>query len=384
MANLRDGGHIIIGIKESGSSFEKEGISENDLNSYDIDSMRDKLGQYADPAVNFWLTRLVDEEGKKFVVISIAGFAEVPVITKKQIDGNLLANTIYYRNTNRRTESAPVSNSEDLREIIEQAAIKMMRRRKNAGFEIIPIFKETLDSELNAVADSQILTKIKSNAYWQLIFQPLNDQNISSNKEKEDLIRDSQVKLAWYFPMLPIRENMNQYFIREDQYLGSLTEFGSRKQFFAFFNTGQFICYDSLTEDWLADDSAWSNNPPTVPPGKYVFQYNSIIHYITAATEFLGRLIQKGIYKEGLNLVMKLNNVRGREIYRDIYGSPFISAKITHANVITLTKKINVPTVDFVPLELANELILYTLDKFDLQIDPQSLKVLQDNYMNGR
>jgi hypothetical protein len=43
---------------------------------------------------------------------------------------------IYYRNSNRRIESAPISNSNDLRDLIELAASKKMKSFQKLGLTI--------------------------------------------------------------------------------------------------------------------------------------------------------------------------------------------------------------------------------------------------------
>jgi hypothetical protein len=114
-----------------------------------------------------------DSKGNKYVVIKILPFKEIPVFSKTDIEGELKANMLYYRNTNRRVESAPVSNPHDLRDIIELAAMKLMQRRKNYGFNVESQELQILDQEISKLPESEILNKIKSRGYWEIRFSAI-------------------------------------------------------------------------------------------------------------------------------------------------------------------------------------------------------------------
>ena len=120
MANVRNGGTIIIGVREDKDSFEPTGVSETNLATYQRETMQDQISNQADPSVTFDVFLPEDLEGKKYVVIRVHPFLEVPVISKVDF-GDLKKGTIYYRSRNGRPSSAPVSNSTDLRDILDIA-----------------------------------------------------------------------------------------------------------------------------------------------------------------------------------------------------------------------------------------------------------------------
>jgi predicted HTH transcriptional regulator len=130
-SNVQDGGTIIIGIEDG--TFIRQGITEAQRNSYKIDIMRDQMTSFADPHVNFSVDFPVDKDGKQYACIRIEPFEEIPVICRKD-SADTRAGVIYYRNRNRRVESASVSNSYDMREIIEVATVRMMQKKQRAGF----------------------------------------------------------------------------------------------------------------------------------------------------------------------------------------------------------------------------------------------------------
>ena len=150
MGNLEDGGDIVIGVRNA--TFEREGLTESQAASYNVDEMRDKMARYADPHVQFTAECVLDKGGKRFVVIHVQAFEEVPVICRVDDKrAGLRAATIYYRGSHRRPESAPVANSYDLRNIIDAAVIRMMRRRLKAGYVARPTEASPFDKELGGL-----------------------------------------------------------------------------------------------------------------------------------------------------------------------------------------------------------------------------------------
>jgi len=135
-SNIRDGGYIIVGVKETLQGFEREGILEEHKDTYVFDVMKDQMTSFADPCVNFRVDFPKDKGGIQYVVIYIHEFEEIPIICKRNSE-DTKRSAVYFRNRDRRWESASVSNSYDMRDIIDRAAIKMMRRFNKLGL-IVP------------------------------------------------------------------------------------------------------------------------------------------------------------------------------------------------------------------------------------------------------
>ena len=147
-SNVRGGGYIVIGIREIEGGIERQGISNKHLATYNLETMLDQLSAYADPRIDIALDPVEDAKNeKKYLVIIIKEFHDIPVICKKGGE-EIHKGIIYYRNTDRRPESAPVSNSTDMRDIIELAAVKMRKRHRELGLTPESKDKELFDKEL--------------------------------------------------------------------------------------------------------------------------------------------------------------------------------------------------------------------------------------------
>ena len=148
VSNIRDGGFIVIGMtKQPDNSYIPVGINPNDKATYNEDHMADAISEFADPYVNFSLTTIPMDE-KEFLVIQINEFEEIPVICKK--DGkttNLQRGKIYIR-SRRKPESIEIPSQSEMRELLEVATDKGVRkffaRVGKAGVE----FKTTDEKQL--------------------------------------------------------------------------------------------------------------------------------------------------------------------------------------------------------------------------------------------
>lgn len=130
MSNLRDGGHIVIGVNEVSGidvQFEAVGVQDDHLQTFSHDKVADFVRDYADPYVSF-AVEYVQLDGMAFVVIAIAGFDEFPVICKKSYAEILSGATIYVRPRGGRPRSEPISNYSDLRELLDLATERGVRR----------------------------------------------------------------------------------------------------------------------------------------------------------------------------------------------------------------------------------------------------------------
>ena len=131
MANIIDGGRIVIGVEDE--TFHRQGLTEEQIQTYNIDIMRDGIAPFADPRVEFRCEIVADRDGRHYAIIDVSPFDDIPVICKRE-GADVHAGTIYFRSRSRRPQSARVDNSSDMRDIIERSAALSARRLRRIGF----------------------------------------------------------------------------------------------------------------------------------------------------------------------------------------------------------------------------------------------------------
>ncbi|MCH7647178.1 MAG: ATP-binding protein [Thaumarchaeota archaeon] len=129
LSNLEGGGYIIIGVSknEQINRHEPVGMSESDSRTYEHDVVSQFVNEFAEPHVDIEL-KYFSDESKYFVVIQVFEFENEPVICKKGTD-ETIRGRIYCR-THRKVESSPEPSVSEMREIVDLAVDKGMKKQK--------------------------------------------------------------------------------------------------------------------------------------------------------------------------------------------------------------------------------------------------------------
>jgi predicted HTH transcriptional regulator len=128
LGNLRDGGYIIIGIDDRDPASLGPGLDDDQLESWtDFDNLSRKLAVYADPPLRFEIEGMTLSSDSRVVVIQVHEFADVPHLCGKAYEDVLRKGALYVR-TRRVPETAEVADSVEMRDVLELAIEKGVRR----------------------------------------------------------------------------------------------------------------------------------------------------------------------------------------------------------------------------------------------------------------
>jgi hypothetical protein len=124
MANLPDGGDVVIGMRKEGTGYVPEGMPPEDRDSFDQDGLSDVVNGFASPYVELTVSH-VPHEGRDFVVIQVKPFDGIPIICKKNGEG-VRRGAIYTR-ARRKIETVEVPSEVEMREILDRATEHRLR-----------------------------------------------------------------------------------------------------------------------------------------------------------------------------------------------------------------------------------------------------------------
>ena len=128
MANLRDGGVIVVGVGERGAQWEVTGVSDEHLATYDVDDVVDAIHRFASPSIELTIV-IVPHNDRRFLAVRILEFAETPIVCRRdgEASSGLKQGSVYVRppGVARTTE---VRSAEQMHDLLELAAEKRARR----------------------------------------------------------------------------------------------------------------------------------------------------------------------------------------------------------------------------------------------------------------
>jgi predicted HTH transcriptional regulator len=85
LANLRDGGWIVVGKEEQPDrSFKITGMTQQDYDSFDPDCVKAYVYERVEPPISFQIIKK-EYNNEKFVIIRVRGFDEIPIMCKKSV-----------------------------------------------------------------------------------------------------------------------------------------------------------------------------------------------------------------------------------------------------------------------------------------------------------
>jgi predicted HTH transcriptional regulator len=129
MANLRDGGVIVIGASEREETWQLTGILDEHLSSYDVDELVDAVNRFASPPIAVELVLVPYRDGPRFLAIQVREFGETPIVCRRDgPSGTGLKQGVVYVRPAGMARTSEVRTAEDMHTLLDLAAEKRARR----------------------------------------------------------------------------------------------------------------------------------------------------------------------------------------------------------------------------------------------------------------
>jgi len=235
------------------------------------------------------------------------------------------------------------------------------------------------------MSSKEIVEKIKSRGYWRINFQPLvNSQKLKKVSDCKDIVEKNNVSLrGWDYPHFPSRTNelgLGKNFCQ------GWIDWGFLKEFWRMYQSGQFVNYLALREDWFDVDDWYGERTKSIIHGSCL-EIIWTVYQITEIYEFLSRLANKGIYDEGVNVIIALNNTTNRKLWIiNPSRAPLSYDRVNPMETIELPpKQYNKDEIITKSKELALEMIIEIFTRFNWDNPPiETIKEDQNNLLQKK
>lgn len=228
---------------------------------------------------------------------------------------------------------------------------------------------------------SDILDKINSRGYWRVVIRPneYNEERLSNLKQISEIVHSSVLHLrGWDYPHIETKNLTNG-----QNYLQSFVDFSTYKEFWRFYQSGQFVHRFGMREDWQQDHVSLlgqKTNPLTFKGLEII----EILYNSTEIIEFASRLAAKGIYGKAVKIEISLHDLKDRKLFfwnRSRYLSREYICSITE---LKWEKSINTEELIGNSQDIAMDVLMYILERFNWYPSIDIFKEEQQNLISGR
>ncbi len=223
--------------------------------------------------------------------------------------------------------------------------------------------------------------KIQSRGYWRINFQPTLDKSRLSFPECRGIVERNRVSFrGWDYPHYPRRSGDDTDIEPHDNFYQGWINWENHKEFWRMYQSGQFIHYLALREDWFDEAQMWKPDGAEIKPFTKLNIIGSVIYQITEIFEFLSRLSKEGIYDEGVKINISLINTEGRELWiSDTMRGPFFQAYRAHLEKIEYSNLYSKEEIITSPQKLALNVIKFFFQRFGWE-DPSDEVIMKDQF----
>lgn len=392
MSNTRNGGYIVIGVKEKTDKIlDFSGLEESHLFLFKskLEDLKAKVESFSSSPVSYEVG-VGKYKGKDFILIAVVEFYLNPLICRKNgehKDKLLEEGAIYIRTLKDKPSSIKLTNPVDIQDFLERALNKHISNLHKGGWKHDT--EKTRDSKSffeNEKADfyiEDIKKKIDEIGNIKVTFEPsFYNNNLIQKKELQNVLEKSQINLRGRnFPHIPIIDENDT---KKPYSIGNGIEFYTNWEeiieAFRFYQSGLFIGEFALREDMI--NKVYGKK---IEPGKYL-DFLIIIYRMTEVVLFIKNLIENSNIERG-ELIIEINKTQGREL-ESIFNQRILSFNagyICHLNQVIAKESFSKEEIAVDFLEISQRIIKKIFDEFNWNDYSDSMiNTHQENLLNRR
>ena len=329
MANLRDGGVIIIGASERDDTWSLDGITTDDLSTYDPDNIIAAVNKHASPDVELSVVRVTHTNGNVFLAIEIEQFAATPIVCKKTYDGAMRVGDIYHRPTGQ-PRTSRVTDARELNDLLdlaaEKRAMRIIRTAKRVGLEAKDTDAESYAAEQESMKKQRRVTALERGPKWKIIIRPKEyvRERVASIQELWAIVENVRIRrMGSDYPQL---FRPDEYRLQGANWVGSWDDYEHEPQEWRLFQSSQFVQELGIRgshggqkakhEVWARDHLSWRKDVRWDEVTGYVGTVTTV-RTLTAAVEFATRLCRSEVISGTCEIVLRMSGIRGTMLTTD-------------------------------------------------------------------
>lgn len=343
LSNIEGGGYIIVGIgKGEGDMVHRpDAMTEDVAKTYDHDKVPDYINSFADPPIGIEVRHLEDG-GRFFVAIKVHESATEPVICKKG-DDKVRRGAFYYR-SRRMPQSSPVASSDEMREIIDRAvdkALKKQRRRlRSYPPQEVDMFADEQREESPPEA-KEIMKTILERGHWEIRIRPAAhpDKPNSLSRLKDALLKSRVQYRGLPYPYGP--ESPHGRLYQLNGCIESRVRWAEFAGVLRLYASGQFVHCMAMPEDMLDDVrytlAEWDpSRAPRRHPRRTFMYPVSALYYLTEIYAFASKIAREGVLGDDIVVEITLREQGGRALRSETMPFMFADTDVCSAPEIRL------------------------------------------------
>lgn len=228
--------------------------------------------------------------------------------------------------------------------------------------------------------NQELLDKVHTRGYWRICVRPVDyrKERIESLTKCYELVQNATVRLrGWNYP----HTEENSLIYGQD-YVESSSEFGSNKEIWRLYQSGQFIHHIAMREDWQEEDIRIFSGKSEALAFKGLSFINTL-YCITEIMEFITRIATKNVLGNSITIRIELHDTNKRRLFS--WGNQrFISQnRICDIPEIVIEKTCDVLSLTGKSAEISMGMTLFVLERFKLNINSEVLKEEQEKFLRG-
>jgi hypothetical protein len=324
MANLRDGGYIVVGVRTEDHRLVSDGMALEHLKTYDPDEVMAFPQKYARPRMEL-RCEIREHEERSYVVIRVEQFDDVPMICGKAHDSEdddlRLRKDVIYARPPGMPQTRPAT-ADDLREILNLATDTRLRafveRVARHGPALTPLVRSDearYAHEMELFEEGRAAKSISRLAHHRFRIRP-RGYSAERLPEAYELLRVAEsVSVAlngWSLPMvLPSRDDLHEV---GPGFVGGRFADPDERECWRLYRSGQILDYFSFYEDSFADLLAQrSRFDVGSDPVTGFVEIRRLIAHCWGAVVLASRLCERTA-ADAMNLGLGLFNIEGRAL----------------------------------------------------------------------